>query len=71
MPVNQILLILVAATAALLSVGAAAVWIALRQRQMQYWIGSYYFPTESAPQQNDDSPVDVYLAVCDLSLIHI
>src|SRR6186997_1713220 len=57
----QILFVLVAATA----VFTLAVWIVLRQRQMQYWIGSYYFPSELPPKQDDDSPVDVYLAVCD------
>ena len=65
MSLSQILLVLFTVAAALLCLGAAAVWIALRQRQMQYWIGSYYFPAERAPKQDDDSPVDVYLAVCD------
>jgi hypothetical protein len=57
----QILFVLSVATAII----SLAVWIVLRQRQMQYWIGSYYFPSEPSPKQNDDSSVDVYLAVCD------
>ncbi len=63
-PLNLIL-IAGAAGALLLGVFVLAVWLALRQRQMQYWIGSYYFPPESRPRHTDDEPVDVYLAVCD------
>jgi len=49
----------------LLAAVAGGVWLAIRQRQMQYWIGSWYFPT--APQETTaaEQPVDVFLAVCD------
>lgn len=51
--------------AALLALAVQAVWIVLRQRHMQYWIRSYYFPDERVVRMSEDSPVDVYLAVCD------
>ncbi len=62
---TQTFLIGLAVVSALLLAGLTSVWMALRQRHMQYWIGSYYFPTERATKRDDDAPVDVYLAVCD------
>jgi hypothetical protein len=44
---------------------AAAVLAVLRQRHMQYWIKSYYFPSERAERVAPDQPVDVFLAICD------
>ncbi|HVJ68456.1 MAG TPA: hypothetical protein VM510_10750 [Caulifigura sp.] len=61
---NTFLLIL-CVIAALLALAVQAVWIVLRQRHMQYWIGSYYFPADRTAQLKEDAPVDVYLAVCD------
>lgn len=52
-------------TAIAFAVVAAAAWFAIRQRQMQYWLGSWYFPTEPSKPPQYDEPVDVYLAVCD------
>ena len=37
----------------------------LRQRNMQYWIGSYYFPSERAKSIEQDQPIDLFVAVCD------
>jgi hypothetical protein len=61
---NTFLIILTIVTV-LFAVALTAIWFALRQRHMQYWIGSYYFPFERTPRVDDDAPVDVYLAVCD------
>jgi hypothetical protein len=44
---------------------AAAALAVLRQRNMQYWIKSYYFPSERAEPVVPDQPVDVFLAICD------
>ncbi len=38
---------------------------ALRRRNMQYWIGSYYFPSEQAEPVHTDQPVDLFVAICD------
>ncbi len=62
---SHTVLIGLAIVASLLLLAAAAAWFALRQRQMQYWIGSYYFPTERSAPPERDAPVDVYIAVCD------
>ncbi len=37
----------------------------LRQRNMHYWIGSYYFPSERAEPIDKDQPVDLFVAICD------
>lgn len=37
----------------------------LRQRNMQNWIGSYYFPSERAEPLHPTQPVDLFVAVCD------
>ena len=37
----------------------------LRQRNMQNWIGSYYFPRERAEPVNPNQPVDLFVAICD------
>lgn len=44
---------------------AAVVVIAIQKKQMHYWLGSYYFPSERAVSITDDEPVDVFLAICD------
>jgi hypothetical protein len=44
---------------------AAAALSVLRQRNMQYWIKSYYFPSERAEPVVPDQPIDVFLAICD------
>jgi hypothetical protein len=41
------------------------VLFAIRQRNMHYWIKSYYFPSERAEPVVDQQPVDVFLAICD------
>tara|TARA_R100000789_G_scaffold86351_5_gene82481 strand:- start:532 stop:1707 length:1176 start_codon:yes stop_codon:yes gene_type:complete len=39
---------------------------ALRRKNMHYWLGSYYFPTDrEAPQDNSDEPIDLFIAICD------
>ncbi len=37
----------------------------LRQRNLQNWIGSYYFPSERPAPINPDQPIDLFVAVCD------
>jgi hypothetical protein len=44
---------------------AGLVLFAIRQRNMHYWIKSYYFPSERAEPIVDDQPVHVFLAICD------
>jgi hypothetical protein len=51
--------------AAILVIAAVAIALVIRQRNMQYWIGSWYFPTEAKPVIAADEPVDIFLAVCD------
>ena len=43
----------------------AGIVVAIRARQMQYWIGSYAFPDEPRPQWHPDDEVDVFIAICD------
>jgi len=42
-----------------------AVRYLIRKRNMQYWIGSYYFPSERAEPIDRDQPVDLFVAICD------
>ncbi|WP_437224700.1 hypothetical protein SH661x_003743 [Planctomicrobium sp. SH661] len=58
-------MILVIAAAVLTALAVAAVVFCIRARQMQYWIGSYAFPSEPRPQWHPDDEVDVFIAVCD------
>ena len=37
----------------------------LRQRNMHYWLGSYYFPSQRLEKVDTDQPVDLFLAICD------
>lgn len=53
----------VAATGAVLFVGAVA--LIIRQRQMQYWIGSYVRPAEPRSVNSPDEDLHVLIAVCD------
>ncbi len=44
---------------------AALIFVALKQRNMDKWIGSYAFPSEPRHAWNPDQPVDVFIAICD------
>lgn len=59
----SLILIIVAAFALLLPV--VATFLCIRARNMQYWIGSYAFPSERRPRWHADEEVDVFIAVCD------
>lgn len=37
----------------------------IRARNMQYWIGSYAFPSESKPDWKVHEEIDVFIAICD------
>lgn len=53
-------------TPALALIGTlAAVWRAIVSRQMQYWLPSYWFPTERREEFDPEAPVDIFLAICD------
>ena len=50
--------------------------LAIRKRNMQYWLGSYYFPSRGPTNQTsvidsqshrltDEQPIDVFIAICD------
>lgn len=60
-----IITILLLSLAAVLCVGAIAVYGCIRARNLQYWIGSSYFPSEPTPRWSPDDEVDVFIAVCD------
>ncbi|MCA8996213.1 MAG: hypothetical protein KDA80_04490 [Planctomycetaceae bacterium] len=49
----------------LLTALAVAVVAMVRARQMQSWIGSYVWPTESVKKWHSDDEIDVFIAVCD------
>lgn len=49
----------------LLILVAAFIVVCIRARKMQYWIGSYAFPSEPRPQWYEDDEIDVFIAVCD------
>jgi len=59
------LFILLGTTALLTIISVAATIYCIRLRKMQYWIGSYVFPSEPRPAWNVDEPVDVFIALCD------
>ncbi|RLS57912.1 MAG: hypothetical protein DWH91_03530 [Planctomycetota bacterium] len=44
---------------------AAAVLMALRQRNMQNWVRGYYFPSEQPAPVDDEQPIDLFLSICD------
>jgi len=46
-------------------VALAAVVVAIRKKNMQSWLSSYYFPGESVKALSPDEPVDVFLSICD------
>jgi len=50
----------------LLLLGALGYWLALKQRHIDMWIGSYYFPADR-PVETDqsDEPIDLFIAICD------
>lgn len=37
----------------------------IRKRNMQYWLGSYYFPSERKEPIDREQPVDLFVAICD------
>ncbi len=37
----------------------------IRKRNMQYWLGSYYFPSERRESIDREQPVDLFVAICD------
>jgi hypothetical protein len=45
--------------------GLTGLLLAVRARNMQYWIGSYLRPSEPRPHWDPDEPVDVFIAICD------
>jgi hypothetical protein len=42
-----------------------AVRYLIRKRNMQYWLGSYYFPSERPELVDRDQPVELFIAICD------
>ena len=49
----------------LAALALAAVVYAIRRKNMQFWLGSYYFPSESVKVLAPDEPIDVFLSICD------
>jgi hypothetical protein len=43
----------------------ALVIYAIRKKNLQYWLGSYYFPSERISTPLANEPIDVFLAICD------
>ena len=37
----------------------------IHKRNMQYWLGSYYFPSERHEPIDREQPVDLFVAICD------
>jgi len=62
---NHPVLALIAAIQGLILIVIAGIAYCVRARQMQYWIGSYVFPSEPRPKWSEDDEVDVFIAVCD------
>ena len=51
---------------AAVGIAATAYWYALKQRHMHLWLGAYYFsPRPKANRLTDETPVHVFIAVCD------
>ncbi len=50
----------------LLLLGMLGYWLALKQRHIDLWIGSYYFPAarKEQPMQSDE-PIELFIAICD------
>ncbi|MEZ6064832.1 MAG: hypothetical protein R3B90_03795 [Planctomycetaceae bacterium] len=44
---------------------ATGVLAAIRARNLQYWLGSYLFDSCSAPRWDGESPLDLFICVCD------
>ncbi len=50
----------------LLLLGLLGYWLALKQRHIDMWIGSYYFPSNrSIEASQSDEPIDLFIAICD------
>ncbi len=50
----------------LLLLGLLGYWLALKQRHIDMWIGSYYFPANRTAEANQsDEPIDLFIAICD------
>jgi hypothetical protein len=62
---TNILLAIAVFTAVLVIAAAIAVWLVIRQRNLHLWLRPHFFPGETSPAIGDETPVDVYLAVCD------
>jgi hypothetical protein len=62
---TNILLAIIGTVAALVVAAAIAAWVIIRRRNLHLWLRPHFFPIETSPPVDDDTPVDVYLAVCD------
>lgn len=50
----------------LLLFGLLGYWLVLKQRHINMWIGSYYFPANRTAEPNpSDEPIDLFIAICD------
>ncbi len=50
----------------LLLLGILGYWLALKQRHIDMWIGSYYFPANRQHEPNQpDEPIELFIAICD------
>lgn len=60
---NSLWVLLIVSILAVLAL-AVVVYVA-RRKNLQYWVGSYYFPSETVAAVPSDQPIDVFLAICD------
>ncbi|WP_437185826.1 hypothetical protein SH668x_002945 [Planctomicrobium sp. SH668] len=55
----------VAVMSVIVTVAVVGIYLCMRARNMQYWAGSYAFPSEPRPKWNHEDPIDVFIAICD------